>query len=149
MSYEQLLNGRFSGRNHEYLVTTVTHCRRRMFEDFGAACTLCRVMRETADAGMGEWLAWVVMPNHVHALLRLNGQADLDALMRAIKGRSARLINKRIGSDGPLRQYGFHDHALRSEEDRVAIARYIVANPVRAGLVGRVGDYPHWDCVWL
>ncbi|MFV3290267.1 transposase, partial [Pseudomonas sp. NY11955] len=29
------------------------------------------------------------------------------------------------------------------------VARYIVANPIRAGLVSRVGDYPHWDAVWL
>ena len=91
MSYEQLLKGRFSGPNQEYLVTTVTHCRRRVFEDFGAARALCRVMRETADAGMGEWLAWVIMPDHAHALLRLNGQADLDTLMRTVKGRSAML----------------------------------------------------------
>jgi putative transposase len=30
-----------------------------------------------------------------------------------------------------------------------SIARYIVANPLRAGLVERLGDYPHWDAVWL
>ena len=29
------------------------------------------------------------------------------------------------------------------------VARYIVANPLRAGLVERVGDYPYWDAVWL
>ena len=36
-----------------------------------------------------------------------------------------------------------------SDEDLVAVARYIVANPVRAGLVKNVRDYPHWDAVWL
>jgi len=30
-----------------------------------------------------------------------------------------------------------------------ATARYIVANPLRAGLVERLGDYPLWDAVWL
>jgi hypothetical protein len=29
------------------------------------------------------------------------------------------------------------------------LARYVVANPVRAGLVQRVGQYPHWDAIWL
>ncbi|MFV3292807.1 transposase, partial [Pseudomonas sp. NY11955] len=29
------------------------------------------------------------------------------------------------------------------------VARYIIANPIRAGLVSRVGDYSHWDAVWL
>jgi hypothetical protein len=31
----------------------------------------------------------------------------------------------------------------------VKVARYIVYNPVRAGLVSRIGDYPHWDAVWV
>jgi len=38
---------------------------------------------------------------------------------------------------------------MRKEEDLQALARYIVANPLRAGLVKRVGDYPHWDAMWL
>ena len=42
-----------------------------------------------------------------------------------------------------------HDRALRRDEDLLAVARYIVANPLRAGLVRRVGDYPLWDAVWL
>jgi putative transposase len=48
-----------------------------------------------------------------------------------------------------LWQKGYHDRAIRREEDLLAVARYIVANPLRAGLVKRVGDYPLWDAVWL
>jgi hypothetical protein len=29
------------------------------------------------------------------------------------------------------------------------IARYIIANPLRAGLAESIGDYPHWDAIWL
>ncbi len=46
-------------------------------------------------------------------------------------------------------QKGFHDHAIREEEDLRAVARYVVANPVRAGLVQSVRDYPHWDARWV
>jgi REP element-mobilizing transposase RayT len=49
----------------------------------------------------------------------------------------------------PVWQNGFHDHALRQEEDLAEVARYIVANPLRAGLVERLGDYPHWHAIWL
>jgi len=69
--------------------------------------------------------------------------------MRRIKGRSARRINQRLSRTGPLWQHGFHDRALRQEEDLRAVARYAIANPVRAGLVKRVADYPLWDAVWL
>ena len=39
--------------------------------------------------------------------------------------------------------------SMQALEDLVGVARYIVANPVRAGLVNRVGEYPYWDAVWL
>jgi REP element-mobilizing transposase RayT len=69
--------------------------------------------------------------------------------MQGIKGRSAISINRALGSHGQLWQKSFHDHALRKEEDLLAIARYIVANPLRAGLVKKIGDYPLWDAIWL
>jgi len=37
----------------------------------------------------------------------------------------------------------------RCDEGLRAVARYVIANPVRAGLAERVGDYPFWDAVWL
>jgi putative transposase len=48
-----------------------------------------------------------------------------------------------------LWQDGYYDRALRKEEDLQQIARYIVANPLRAKLVNKIGDYPLWDAVWL
>ncbi len=48
-----------------------------------------------------------------------------------------------------LWQKGFHDRALRREEDLVTVARYVVANPLRAGLVEKLGDYPLWDAIWV
>jgi hypothetical protein len=38
---------------------------------------------------------------------------------------------------------------MRKDQDLQVAARYIVANPLRAGLVKRVGDYPLWDAIWL
>lgn len=69
--------------------------------------------------------------------------------MQRIKGRSAISINRVLGSQGQLWQKGFHDRAIRKEEDLQAIARYVVANPLRAGLVDKIGDYPLWDAIWL
>ncbi len=42
-----------------------------------------------------------------------------------------------------------HGRSLRKDEDLVHLARYVVANPVRAGLVERLGDYPLWDAQWV
>jgi putative transposase len=149
MPYNDLRKGRYSERGREYLVTAVTHQRRRTFEDLHASRLLVREMCRLEEEGKVCWLAWVIMPDHLHGLLALGEAGDLAAAMNDLKGRSARVINRQQGRKGPFWQSGFHDHALRKEEDRLAIARYIVANPLRARLVERLGDYPHWDSIWL
>ena len=69
--------------------------------------------------------------------------------MQRVKSRSAIAVNRATLGESALWQRGYHDHALRKDEDIKDVARYIVANPVRAGLVARVGDYSLWDTVWL
>jgi len=69
--------------------------------------------------------------------------------MGETKSLITREVNLSIGRSGPLWQQGFHDRALRREDDLVKMARYVVANPLRAGLVERLGDYPLWDAIWV
>jgi len=83
------------------------------------------------------------MPDHFHWLFQLNQEQSLSSLMQTIKSASAHAVGRAIW------QKGYHDHAIRKDEDIQAIARYIIANPVRAGLVKKVGDYSHWDAVWM
>ncbi|MDT4875531.1 Transposase IS200 like protein [compost metagenome] len=89
------------------------------------------------------------MPDHLHWLVQLKGPIGLSTVIKVFKGRSARQLGLRIAIGGPVWQRGFHDHALRCEEDIRKVARYIVANPLRAGLAERIGDYPFWDAQWL
>ena len=70
-------------------------------------------------------------------------------MLHSLKSVSAKQINAHLGRTGRFWQDGFHDHALRKEENVIEAARYIVANPLRAGLVSSVADYPHWDAVWV
>ena len=69
--------------------------------------------------------------------------------MCRVKSRSSRSVNLLRGNSEPVWQRGYYDRALRRDEDRKAAARYIVMNPLRAGLVKRLGDYPLWDAIWL
>ena len=148
MSYNDLRKGRFSEPGREYFVTTVVDGRRPVFRDFHTARCLINVLRNLQQVGSVQWLSWVVMPDHFHPLLRLE-ETRLSTVMRRFKGESARRVNRVLSSSGRLWQPGYFDRALRREEDRRAVARYLVANPLRAGIVERIGDYPHWDSIWL
>lgn len=143
-----LRTGRYSERARIYLLTCVIHARKPLLADLYLARSLVAELRSADADGLLESLAWVVMPDHLHWLIRL-GDTALEDLMRRIKARSSLAINRRCGRTGRLWQDGYHDHALRHEDDLKALARYVLANPLRAGLVKRLGDYPHWDAIWL
>ena len=140
---KDLRKGRVSLPGQVYHITAVTFDRHPVFSDLRSARLLINALREAQARGAATTLAFVVMPDHMHWLLQLEAGASLSNLVGAVKAVTAHGVGRRIW------QSGFHDHALRQEEDLAKLARYIVANPLRAGLVQRIGDYPHWDAVWL
>ncbi|MDG9758959.1 transposase [Pseudomonas sediminis] len=140
--------GRFSETQRIYLLTATTENREMLFSNLTVGRLVVAELKTAQQEGLAESLAWVLMPDHLHWLIALQ-QGSISDLMRRIKGRSAKRINALVDRQGKLWQDGFHDRALRREEDVLPAARYIVANPLRAGLVNRVGDYPLWDSVWL
>jgi REP element-mobilizing transposase RayT len=147
--HKALRRGRCSLPGHVYLVTTATLDRQEFFTDFQAACAaVCQFVnpRILGDACL---LAWVLMPDHVHWLLQLGDRDRLAVVVNRMKSASARGTNRVIGRQGGLWQPAYHDHALRKEQDLKGVARYIIANPLRAGLVRRVGDYPFWNACWF
>ena len=85
--------------------------------------------------------AFVVMPNHVHVLL--TPQVAVPKLLCTIKAFTARRANQILGSTGkPFWQDESYDHWVRDAREFERIAAYIEWNPVRAGLVDRVEDWP-------
>jgi len=94
-------------------------------------------------------LAWVLMPDHVHWLFQLGDRHSLDSIVNRLKSASARSANATMGRTGTLWARSYFDHAVRTDEDLLTMARYIVANPLRAGLVDSVRHYPYWNSSWL
>jgi REP element-mobilizing transposase RayT len=141
-----LRKGRLTIDNGIYLATFVVKNRRPLFSDMVNARTVIRCINQSPFV---ITLAFVVMPDHVHWLIKMNTAKTLSQVVQAAKSVSSRAINRVRGGKGTIWQAGFHDHALRHEEAMREIARYIVANPLRAKLVKKVGDYPHWDAIWI
>ena len=152
---KDLRKQRLSLANQIYLVTSVTEKRKPWFTDLYLGRILVHGMRQQQVMGCVDSLAFVVMPDHFHWLLQLQPGHALSEVMRSVKGRAARLIREMMLQNGSVVggvkfwQDGFHDHALRKEEDLKDVARYVIANPLRAGLVSRIGDYPLWDAKWV
>jgi putative transposase len=140
---KDLRKGRVSLPNQIYHITTATLNRNTTFNDLVSARMLINTIRQSDTLNFTNTLAFVVMPNHLHWLMQLNGGVTLQRVVKNIKSQSAKAIGK------PVWQAGYYDHAIREDEDIQNIARYIVANPIRAGLISKVSDYPHWNAVWL
>lgn len=149
MSYRDLAKGRFSSQNQIYFVTTVIEQRRKLFVELGVCRRVIFEMKKLDEEGYVDTLSWVIMPDHIHWLFQLKDNSSLSIVVKNFKGRTARKLNLLLGLKGTFWQHAYYDHALRSDEEIKKIARYIVANPLRAGLVDRIEDYPHWDAVWL
>ncbi|MFJ4544303.1 REP-associated tyrosine transposase [Pseudomonas sp. NPDC088885] len=144
----RLRQGRFSEPGRAYFITSVIHQRQPVFADWQTGRMLVAELRKAHDQGCVESIAWVVMPDHFHWLVQLQS-GSLAEVIGAIKARCTQAVNQKTGKQGPLWQSGFHDRAIRDDEDLLPFARYIVANPLRAGLVKKIGDYPLWDACWL
>lgn len=149
MSYDNLRKGRFSIPEQVYSITTVTHNRVPLFNNFNLARLLVRELRRLHDNDRVTSLAWVIMPDHLHWLLQLNEHWPLSKVMKSVKANSALSINRQLDRRGSIWQKAYFDHAIRKHEDIRHIARYIVANPLRADLSRNIGDYPHWYCIWI
>ena len=78
--------------------------------------------------------SFVVMPNHVHLLVRLETGFPLEQIVHSWKRYSARQVNEALGRSGGLWHKRYWDTLVRSEEHFWKIRRYIARNPIKADL---------------
>lgn len=94
------------------------------------------------DSNRHETGACVIMPNHVHALLRPLAGFSLERILHSIKRESSRQINARVGRSGSLWQEESYDRIVRNSEHLWKCLQYIGANPAKANL--KRGDARRW-----
>ena len=127
---------------HQYFLTFCTECRKKLFVTADAVATVRTQIGRASEEQNIALLAYCYMPDHVHFLAE--GKADDSDCLRFIaraKQFSGFHYKARFGHK-LWQRYGY-EHTLRSEEAAISVARYILENPVRAGLVCRIEDYPY------
>ncbi len=145
---------------YRYFVTFCTFDRRDVFSDHAIAQAVVSQFRRTCRRKKFAILAYCLMPDHVHLLVEgMSDTADFRRLIKSLKQSSSQACSSRVRGAGPvmrrvpshrgparrrypLWQEGYYDRVLRAEDDARVVARYIIENPVRAGLARAVEDYP-------
>jgi REP element-mobilizing transposase RayT len=118
-------------------------------------CHLCRrdIAKLVEDAFRfhhRQWydlLAWVIMPNHVHMLLKV-GDTSLSKIIKELKRYTAREANKILRRRGAFWVEDYFDTYMRDAAHELKTRRYIENNPVKALLVREPKEWP-WSSARL
>ena len=88
-----------------------------------------------------DLLAWVVMPNHVHFLIKV-GATLLGTIVKELKRYTAREANKLLSRRGEFWMEDYFDTYMRDAEHELTTRRYIEDHPVKAQMVREPKKWP-------
>src|SRR5271169_2022967 len=125
--------------NRVFFVTTVPANRQPIFRREAVARLLIDTLAHYRDQRKFLLHEFVIMPDHVHALLTPAAEISLERAVQFIKGG----FSYRLKSRPPVWQASFTNHRVRDFEDSERHREYIRMNPVRARLVARPEAYPY------
>jgi putative transposase len=124
--------------------TTCTFQRRKILASAKCEEIVREIWQRSADCD-GWWVGhYILMPDHVHFFARPAANARPKAKWVGMwKSVSSRRIAATLAIEPPIWQSNYFDRYLRSSESYSDKWQYVEQNPVRAGLVGRVEDWPY------
>ena len=130
----RLLNGTFH-------VTSRGVARSTVYRDAHDYRLFLVLLRDAVDRWAWDVHVLCLMPNHFHVVVETTG-ARLSAGLHRVNGGYAQSFNSRHDRSGHLFGDRFHARVIRDEEHLLAACRYVLDNPVRAGLCATAADWP-------
>jgi putative transposase len=127
-----------------YFVTAVTRQRRRLFQVQVNADLLQSTLLDYRSQGRFLLHAFVIMPDHFHAILTPAPEVSLEKAMQFIKGG----FSFRLKSKLDVWMRSFNEAQILSEQKFTTTLRYIEQNPVRRGLAQTAAEYPYSSVAW-
>ena len=124
-----------------FFVTTVTWKRLPIFRNENRARLLIDVFFDYREQGKYLLHEFVIMPDHLHALITPAPDISLERAVQFIKGGYSYRLRKLEKIE--VWQTSFSNHRIRDEEDYGRHREYIRLNPVRARLVVEAREYPY------
>ena len=138
--------GRVSILGAYYHIVICTHQRQKILTDNIVASIIFSTFDWLETENRLEWICIMVMPDHVHTVIKLEQGQTLSKVLHSLKLFTARKINKHLSRNGSLWQKGYTDWGIRTETTLNRTIRYCYANPMRKGIVTSSQDYPYWRC---
>lgn len=120
-----------------FFITTGLKDRPALFSDPKAAQSVVDSLQFSRRNGEIELFGFVVMPDHLHAILRTKAPLTISRFIKRMKTHIAHLLGQ-----GPIWEKGFWSEVIEGEIFVKQKLVYIHENPVRAGLMERPEDYP-------
>ena len=120
-----------------------TFMERRFFEAQNETELFIDVLRTNTMAGKFKLHDFVVMPDHFHVLLTVDGNTSIERAVQLIKGGYSFRRNKELGQEGEIWPPGFSEVRIRDRKSFLAHKKYIDENPVKAGLAKSPEEYPY------
>jgi 1-hydroxy-2-methyl-2-(E)-butenyl 4-diphosphate synthase len=96
-----------------------------------AIATLVKDALQFFDGQRYDLVAWSVMPNHVHVILRPLPGHELEEIVQSWKSFTAKRANAILGKTGTFWQEEYYDHLIRDGGDFEAQVRYVLENPLK------------------
>ncbi len=87
-------------------------------------------------------IAWVIMPNHIHFVAKMEEGYPLGDVMYSLKSFTAKAANKILGRQGRFWARDYYDRYIRDEAHFLNAVRYVERNPVKARLCKEPKDWP-------
>ena len=123
-----------------YFVTSITWQRRSLFLAEAMARLFLQTLYSYRRQGKFQLHALVLMPEHFHLLLTLEG-ITLERAMQFVKGGYSHAVRERSGNTMEIWERGFTDHRIRDAEDFDHHRMYIHLNPVERNLVEKPSEF--------
>ena len=126
-----------------FFVTTNTSMGRRLLQSERNAMLLIDVLRSNVATGKFQLHDFVIMPDHLHLLMTLQGNVTVEKAMQLIKGGFSYRLKRDFGYQGEVWQRGFSEVRISDRQSFLQHREYIVQNPVKAGLAATAERYPY------
>lgn len=138
-----------SARVHSY--SNVYHVmlrgvnRQQIFEEKSDYIQFIKILYELIPISQYKLYAFCLMGNHIHLLIKVEDE-PLDLIMKRLENRFVHWYNKKYNRTGHLFENRYKSEPVEDEKYLIIVLRYILQNPVKAGMCNDIFEYP-WSSV--